>query len=268
MASYMRFTDKETASEQKILVVGENLIISRFLSQTLSNYGFMVRHATSWSDMVACLQETNFHIVLMEQRLGRMDMVHNLDRILSLTRALLIFLANNPSEADRILALELGATDFLQKPMSGREIVARIRAHLRGATAPPQAATQQQTAWRMAGIERRLYAFSGTKVPLTGAEFSLLEHLVRAAGRPMARDRLTQEVLQRPYRAEDRSIDNLVYQVRQKVGRAGGGDTIIAVRGQGYAFIGFERSPPEARSITSGENVAALRVVAGQGAKR
>lgn len=255
MASYLRPVGNNETHDPKILLIDADLNLIKCLSETLSNYGFLVQHATNWPTMVKCLRETVFDLLIIEQRLGRVDMVHHLVEILPLTKAPLIFLTGNPVEADRILALELGAADFLQKPMSGRELVARVRAHLRRVPASPQGAEPQQAAWRMACTERRLYTPSGTKVPLTVAEFALLEHLVKAAGRPMARDGLTQEVLQRPYRAEDRSIDNLVYQVRQKIGRAGGGDTIIAVRGQGYAFIGFASAPtdPMTRSASVGQ---------------
>ncbi|RZA07640.1 MAG: winged helix family transcriptional regulator [Proteobacteria bacterium] len=113
---------------------------------------------------------------------------------------------------------------------------------------------KQPAAWRMVTSERRLYAPAGTKVPLTSTEFTLLEHLVKAAGRPITRDKLTQELFQRSYRTEDRSIDNLVYQVRLKISRAGGGDTILAVRGQGYAFIGFDKSLPDPGRVAAGDN--------------
>ena len=257
MASYLRLVERTEAPDRSVLLVDTNLDLVKGLSETLMNYGFIVHHAVDWSSMTQCLRETEVDLVLMEQRLGRMDMVHHLSTILPLTKAPLVFLADNLSEADRILALERGAADFLIKPISGREIVARIRAHLRRPSAPLRAVETETAGWRMISSERRLYTPTGTAVPLTGTEFSLLEHLVRAAGKPLARDRLTQEVLQRSYRVEDRSIDNLVYQVRQKISRAGGGDIIVAVRGQGYAFTGFGSSLADPGPVISDDNAPA-----------
>jgi DNA-binding response OmpR family regulator len=112
-----------------------------------------------------------------------------------------------------------------------------VRAHLRRAQRQQASAPAGQ--WRISEGERRLYRPDGTVVALTAAEFTLLALLAAQPGQPLDRDVLTQEVLRRPYRAEDRSLDNLVHQIRRKLGRRGAGEVITAVRNQGYAFSGF-----------------------------
>ncbi|RZA12869.1 MAG: response regulator transcription factor, partial [Proteobacteria bacterium] len=118
MASYLRLVDNNKTPDQCVLLVDTDIDLVRGLSTTLMNYGFIVQHATDWPTMVQCLHEAEVDLVLMEQRLGCMDMVQHLNRIIPLTKAPVVFLADNLTEADRILALELGAADFLQKLFS------------------------------------------------------------------------------------------------------------------------------------------------------
>lgn len=252
MASSIRAVANKEKAEPLVLLVDGDAAFVAGLSEYLGNYSFSVWKSTSWDSMVDYLNTAKVDIILLEQRVGQVDMVARLADIQSLSDAPMVFLSNNKLETDRILALELGAADFLLKPISGREIVARIRAHLRRTSLSSSQAAEAQPSWRIASKERCLYTPEGAAVQLTGAEFTLLEHLVKAAGQPLGRENLTQEVFRRPYRAEDRSIDNLIYQVRQKISGAGGGEVIIAVRGQGYAFTGFEsRAPAAAKAVAS-----------------
>ena len=223
-----------------VLVVDDDVAMAEGLVEMLRLYGLAATHAADWPATIAVLQEQRFDIIILDQRLGRIDTILHLGDLRRLTDAPVVFLSGNQLEADRILGLEMGAADFLLKPISGREIVARIRAHLRRAPSPKR--PSPPPAWRISVAERRLYQPNGRPVPLTAAEFSLLELLSSCPGQPTDRDVLTQRVLNRPYRVEDRSIDNLVYQLRLKIGQAGGGEVIVAMRSRGYAFTGFENS--------------------------
>ena len=249
LASSNRIVSSSNETEPVILIVDGDANFLSNLSSYLDSYGFSVKTAASFASMIECLSQSLVSIILLEQWVDRVDMVDKLADIQSLTTAPIIFLSKDKLESDRILALELGAADFLLKPMSGREIVARVRAHLRRAALFTMPANEPQSSWRLVSSERRLYKPDGRKIPLTGAEFNLLEHLVKAAGQPVHRESLMQKVLQRQYRPEDRSIDNLIYQVRQKIIAAGGGEVIISMRGQGYAFTGFEGQPSLAEPV-------------------
>ena len=141
-------------------------------------------------------------------------------------------------EADRILALEIGADDFLIKPISGRELVARVRAHLRRAAAAAPAAGEAKPRWRFSLPERLLYRPDSSIVPLTAAEFELLAQLLETPNQPVDRETLTRRVFMRPWRSEERAIDNLVLHLRQKLG-PGGERSIVTIRNQGYAFTAF-----------------------------
>lgn len=222
--------------QASILLIEDDPILSGELVDTFSDHGIEARTIANWPDALALLEQFQPDLILLDQRLGAVDTLMMIPALRNLTAAPILFLTGNRNEADRVIGLELGADDFLLKPIAGRELVARVRAHLRRATRLPVNASGE---WRILEVERRLLRPDGTPVPLTAAEFALLAMMAGQPGVPIDRDTLTQEVLKRPYRAEDRSLDNLVHQIRRKLGRRGAGEVISAIRNQGYVFSGF-----------------------------
>lgn len=223
-----------------ILVVEDDADLAREIADTLSDYGMRPVVAPTWDAAMVELAAGKPDLVVLDQRLGAVDTLPLLPRLRSMTSAPVLILTGNRAEADRIVALEIGADDFLLKPTSGRELVARIRAHLRRmGTGGGDAAGVAE--WRLNVGERRLTRPDGTDVPLTAAEFDLIAVLAEHAGRALDRDELTQRVLGRPWRPDDRALDNLVLHVRQKLG-PGCERTIATVRSRGYIFTSFPRS--------------------------
>lgn len=222
-----------------ILVVEDDADLAQEIADTLSDYGMRPIVAPAWDAAMAELASGKPDLVVLDQRLGTVDTVPLLPRLRAMTAAPVLILTGNRAEADRIVALEIGADDFLLKPTSGRELVARIRAHLRRAGAGGDVAATAE--WRLNVGERRLTRPDGTDVPLTAAEFDLVAVLAEHAGRTLDRDELTQRVLGRPWRPDDRALDNLVLHVRQKLG-PGCERTIATVRNRGYVFTAFPKS--------------------------
>lgn len=225
------------SASPSLLLIEDDTALSTELADTFADHGLHARTVATWAAALALLETWQPDLILLDQRLGTVDTLLMLPQLRQITAAPVIFLTGNQAEADRVIGLELGADDFLLKPIAGRELVARVRAHLRRVQRQQGSAPAGQ--WRIAEGERRLYRPDGSVVALTAAEFTLLALLAAQPGQPMDRDTLTQEVLRRPYRAEDRSLDNLVHQIRRKLGRRGAGEVITAVRNQGYAFSGF-----------------------------
>ncbi|HKD96245.1 MAG TPA: response regulator transcription factor [Micromonosporaceae bacterium] len=144
-----------------------------------------------------------------------------------------IFLTARDEEVDRVVGLELGADDYLTKPFSPRELVARVRAVLRRAAGAPEVARVRQVGPVTIDPARRLVLAAGTPVPLTPTEFELLGHLMNRPGRVFTREELLASVWGYAAHAGTRTVDVHVAQVRAKLGKSG--SIIRTIRGVGYA---------------------------------
>ncbi|WP_439549758.1 response regulator transcription factor [Falsiroseomonas sp.] len=250
MSSGTELGAEEAGPAPNVLIVEDDEALAEEMALTLSDYGMRPTTAATWEAAIAAVEASPPDLVVLDQRLGRVDTLPRIGTLRSLTDAPVLILTGNRAETDRIVALEIGADDFLLKPISGRELVARIRAHLRRLqqTRPPEREKEREKEaeqalpanWTLLTVERELRRADGSVVPLTGAEFDLLAVLAEAPGHPVDRETLTKRVLRRPWRPDDRALDNLVMHLRRKLG-PGGERAITAIRSQGYVFTGFPR---------------------------
>src|SRR5215475_4060247 len=132
-----------------------------------------------------------------------------------------VFLTARDDEVDRIVGLELGADDYLTKPFSPRELVARIKAVLRRTAGPPEGSRVRQVGAIALDVERRSVQAGGSPVSLTPTEFDLLAHLMNRPGRVYTREELLASVWGYAAHAGTRTVDVHVAQVRAKLGDAG-----------------------------------------------
>jgi two-component system response regulator CpxR len=171
---------------------------------------------------------------LMLPGLGGIDLLRRLRAQSDLP---VLILTARGEEIERVLGLEIGADDYLSKPFSPRELIARIRAILRRTSRPTRMAgpvisgdVRVDPASREAWFKRR-------QINLTSVEFTLLEMLIRHAGRIVSREELTEKVLGRKIGPFDRVIDVHVSNLRKKLGTVDTTERIKAVRNAGYLFV-------------------------------
>ncbi len=151
---------------------------------------------------------------------------------------------------DMIVGLELGADDYMVKPVNMRELLARIRALIRrsgpgndsGGQPLPQPSNDTGANWKFDPMRRNLSAPDGTPVPLTTAECDLLIELVSKEGQPQTRDELCRRVFNREWSPYDRGLDGIIVKLRRKLEPNPDNPLVIkTVRGRGYVFTGFAR---------------------------
>jgi two-component system catabolic regulation response regulator CreB len=227
----------------RILVVEDEPAIAESLSYGLKRDGYAVATAPTVADAERELEGVD--LVVLDLMLPDGSGFDLLGKIRQRDSAIaVIVLSSRDAEADRVAALETGADDYVTKPFSPREIVARVRAVLRRAhpregaasSHPPPTAGARNHALPLVVEEATRRAFVlGTEVELTRVEFDLLTCLLGAPGRVFTRAQLIDRVWGDGFAITDRTIDSHVKSLRRKVTEAGGHPAMIeTVRGVGY----------------------------------
>ena len=209
------------------------------LTEYLSAEHFEVKSVHDGGDALHELQAGEFEILILDVMLpsvGGFDVLRKLGA--SYTTPILMLTARG-DDVDRIVGLELGADDYLGKPFNPRELVARIRAILRRAGNRSKGSLPDELSVGPITLNTGTHRVhvGGSAVPLTGAEFRVLELLMRSAGQVISRDAMTEQALGRKLAAYDRSIDTHISNLRRKLDLpAGKTPEIKNVRGSGYTL--------------------------------
>jgi two-component system, OmpR family, response regulator len=225
-----------------ILLVEDDAEIARSTTRFLAANGFRVSHAPDGRMMDRILKESRIDLFLLDLMLPGEDGLSICRRLRGVHGAPIIMLTALGEEMDRVVGLEMGADDYVPKPFSTRELLARIRAVLRRATATPMpqkigGKSLLFQRWRIDPVMRQLHDPDGVKITLTGAEFDLLLVFCEHARRVLTRDQLLDLTQGRVAGPFDRSIDTLVSRIRQKIERdPKEPDFIQTVRLGGYMF--------------------------------
>src|SRR6202167_2626660 len=232
--------DPSHAREARVLLVDDDRELCQMLSEYLSAEHFEVKSVHDGGDALHELQANDFEILILDVMLpsvGGFDVLRKLGA--SYTTPILMLTARG-DDVDRIVGLELGADDYLSKPFNPRELVARIRAILRRAsnrTAKSAVPDELAVGPITLNTGTHLVHVAGKPVPLTGAEFRVLELLMRSAGQVISREAMTEQALGRKLVAYDRSIDTHISNLRRKLDlEAGRNPEIKNVRGSGYTL--------------------------------
>ena len=215
-----------------ILVVEDEPAIAESLAYSLSREGYSVNTAGSLAEAEQKVSEASLIILdLMLPDGSGFDLLARLQR--SAVPPAVIILSSRDQEADRVAGLETGADDYITKPFSPREVVARVRAVLRRTN--PRAKPAATTPALQADADTRRASVDGTALELTRVEFDLLNCLLSVAGRVFTRSQLIETIWGDNFAITDRTVDSHVKALRRKLSDAGGDPGLIeTVRGVGY----------------------------------
>jgi two-component system response regulator CpxR len=223
-----------------VLIIDDDAELCELVAEYLESEGFEVEAVHDGLSGVDRCRATDPELVILDVMLPGLGGFAVLNRIREDSRVPVIMLTARGEEVDRIVGLEMGADDYLPKPFNPRELVARIRAILRRTTeiAEPDSPALLEVGDLEMDLGARQVCCAAGEVELTGAEFMILEVLLREAGNVVSRDELSREALGRRTSAFDRSLDVHLSNIRRKLGPlTGGGERIKTIRGVGYLYV-------------------------------
>jgi two-component system, OmpR family, response regulator len=224
-----------------ILLVEDDPALRTLTARALQQNGYQARPAASAPEMWAAFDAGPIDLVLLDVMLPGTNGLDLCRELRQRSDVPIIFISAKGSETDRVVGLELGADDYLAKPFSARELIARVRAVLRRGQLDRRHGDGGHDVARFAGWtvnfpRRELLSPSGAVIDLTGAEFDLLSSFLENAQRVIARERLIELSRTRLGDSSDRSIDVLVSRLRRKLSHKESSAPIVTVRGIGYMF--------------------------------
>jgi len=233
-------TSSSSTTPTLVLLVEDDLRLAALTREYLEGHGVAVVHVTDGRRGQDEALTGKYDAVLLDLMLPGKDGLEVCREVRSRSDVPIVVLTARGEEADRVMGLELGADDYLPKPFSPRELLARIRAVVRRAkgNAGPARDAVKVGALTVDPAARRV-TLGGREIPLTGYEFALLLALARRAGRVLTREQLMELARGSAEDAFDRSVDVHVSRLRQKLGDDPKQPRLIkTVRGAGYVLAG------------------------------
>ena len=219
----------------RVLVVEDEQSYSDALSYMLRKEGYEVAVATTGPDAIAEFDRAGADIVLLDLMLPGLPGTEVCRQIRTTSNVPVIMVSAKDDEVDKVVGLELGADDYVIKPYSPRELVARIRAVLRRGTDPDLAPMTLEAGPVRMDVERHVVTVRGTETRLPLKEFELLEMFLRNAGRVLTRGQLIDRVWGSDYVGDTKTLDVHVKRLRAKIEQDPATPTmLITVRGLGY----------------------------------
>ena len=224
-----------------ILVVEDEESVRELVRMYLENEGFRVETASDGEEALDKVKANTPDLIILDIMLPKFDGWTVCREVKKTSSVPIIMLSARTEEFDRVLGLDLGADDYIPKPFSPREMVARVRAVLRRTGASPAAGGRIIT-YRDLTIDRdaNRVVVRDKEVPMTPREFELLWFLACHAGRVYSREQLLEEVWGYEYLGDGRTVDTHIKRLREKLHGNGEATYIKTVWGRGYKFEASE----------------------------
>jgi two-component system KDP operon response regulator KdpE len=205
-------------SQGRILIVDDDPQIRRVMRTTLSAQGYEVADARSGEEAIDKLRGEKYDLVLLDMNLTGMDGLHTCREIRSFLDVAIVMLTVRDAERDKVNALDAGADDYITKPFSTPELLARVRAALRRAPGSPESGPQIIQAGPLEiDLQTRRVRMSGGLVRLTPKEFDLLHYLAAHPNVPITHARLLQAIWGPDYGEEVEYLRVFINQIRKKI---------------------------------------------------
>lgn len=232
-------------SEQSmLLLVEDEHDLAMVIIRELQNAGFRLIHVPDGESVLNLITKEDISLIILDWMLPKLDGLTILRRLREQSIVPVLMLTARDAEIDRVLGLELGADDYLTKPFSMRELIARIRAMLRRRELIHQTlladhrVTPKNHPLVLNGVclfpDEHIVTVEGASIELTRTEFALLQLLLRNPGRVFSRTYLLDTLWGEDYVEGDRSVDNAVLRVRKKLGSTG--ELLETIYGVGYRW--------------------------------
>lgn len=220
----------------RVLVVDDEPRIRDLLRKYLEAEGFMVGEAADGEAALTEVRHGQWDLVILDIMLPRRDGWEVCREIRKTSDLPVLMLTARGDEVDRVLGLELGADDYIVKPFSPREVVARVKAVLRRVKKGGAPGKQLSFAGVVIEPEARTVTVNGKLLALTPKEFDLLLTLAKAPGRVFRREELLSLVWGYDFYGDSRTVDTHITRLREKLSQAGAPPLITTVWGVGYKF--------------------------------
>lgn len=221
----------------RILLIDDDDAFTAMMAEYLESEGFTCERTHDPLDGLERALSGAYDAAVLDVMMPQLDGMELLRRLRRESALPVVMLTAKGDSIDRVVGLELGADDYLPKPVYPRELVARLRAVLRRVQSEPPAALEKGELvigpLRIAPSKREAW-LGEHPLALTSTEFDLLLQLAKAPGDAITKDELSERALRRPREPYDRSVDVHISNLRQKLGAAGGGVEIETVRAIGY----------------------------------
>lgn len=221
----------------RILVVEDDASIASSVTEAIENLGWTAVHADTGAAALQHLAADTFDCVVLDLGLPDLDGGEVVRRTREVSTVPIVVASARPDESDRILALELGADDYLVKPFGIRELIARVRAvHRRhgGGASDTTDTTRHSVGELTVDTRTREVTLSGVAIELTPKEFDVLAYLISEPGTVFKRDTLLSDVWDINWYGSTKTLDAHIASIRRKLGRH---EWIESVRGVGFRLV-------------------------------
>lgn len=221
----------------KILIVDDEVNIRKVVREYAEFEGYEVSEAENGMEAVSICKENDFDIIIMDVMMPRLDGYSAVKEIHKYKQIPVIMLSARGEEYDKLFGFEIGIDDYVVKPFSPKELMARVKAVMKRNTVP-SASPKNSDRYIFEGLEidisgREVYV-NGVKASMTPKEYDLLFYLVRNKNIALTRDKLLEEVWGYDFFGDDRTVDTHIKMLRNSLGEYR--KFIVTLRGMGYKF--------------------------------